>query len=541
MTNLTEYRFDKGTCSIADKMPFKKEIGAVVIFSECLNIPLSKIRSLYCKYGVEFIHHFDEDYCFFLFDITQNILIAVRDKIGKNRIYYAQLRNSILLSSNLGDIAPLLKHQTINAHALAEGIRYNFPITPKQTWIEQINRLEPGEYLVVDKDGFYVSEYWKRNYQVLFTGTREEALKKSLEILRSSIKRSICESEGPVAIPLSGGIDSSSLAIISQEFQKEVHVISAGYKGNYSCDERATARRLSTDFGFIYHEIELDSSDFKSIFDIVAPMIDEPCFDIACMSQYAVYNKASELGCKTVLSGIGGDELFYSYNGYNKLAEALVLRNEFNDLTPVKKNPSQYLRFLAKNWRYVLFPNYPTKIDITQPVPWTYRDYTSFAEVGKLSTNSQHINFKDIDVQYLFSEKTDIVKMYDMVFNSFMIKLCLYLSDKMSKANNISVACPYLNSELISFIDNLPVEMKYSKGLPKQFQKDMLKGVVPNYILQAPKKGFEPPFDFIKKITSSYNYKNICSDFVFFNSMAADIMISNCYKNEPCSNNSLQL
>ena len=79
--------------------------------------------------------------------------------------------------------------------------------------------------------------------------------------------------------------------------------------------------------------------------------------------------------------------------------------------------------------------------------------------------------------------------------------------------------------DLIEFLDTLPVEMKFDSKVSKKFQKEVMKGLLPDYILYARKRGFEPPFDFIWEMCKQYEYKMIKSEHVFFNSMMADKLI----------------
>lgn len=92
-------------------------------------------------------------------------------------------------------------------------------------------------------------------------------------------------------------------------------------------------------------------------------------------------------------------------------------------------------------------------------------------------------------------------------------------------ANGIEVRCPILAPELVEFMDSLPMEMKFDKTQPKRFQKEMMAGIIPDYILYAKKRGFSPPFEFIHAIAAKYQYKQIQSSYCFFNSMVADQMI----------------
>ena len=462
------------------------------------------------------------------YDAKSKELVVARDKIGEQTLYYAQLPTSVIVATDLKDILPHIAYPKINMLNLAQPIRYNYPIDLQQTWIEQIKRVRAGEKLTIDQKGIRSRIYWKRNHTPTFKGTKQDALAEALRLLRKSVKECIETSEGPVAVLLSGGIDSTSLAALTKEIQQEVHVLSAGYRGNrYTAqDEREVARRFAAEKGLIYHEVELDVNDFQTYLNDVVPYLDEPCFDINCMVQYALYRKAAELGFKTLLVGLGGDELFYSYDIRHREVEAIRLRHEFNQLYPVRKHWKQYLRFVAKHYKHLLLPNHPARIDESMLTAWTYEDYKRFAKDAVLAGE----RFADVDVNVSFPQNADINTMYDFVGAAFAVNMCVYMAEKMSAANGVEARYPILDPELVAFMDSLPMDMKFDINQPKRFQKEMMIGIVSDYILYAEKRGFEPPFEFIRQMCSNYKYKNIQASHVFFNSMVADRIIDNLLK-----------
>lgn len=459
------------------------------------------------------------------FDAKRKELKVARDKIGEQSLYYAQLPTSVIVSTELKDILPHIAYPKINMLNLAQPIRYNYPIDLQQTWIDQIKRVRAGEELTIDQKGIRNRIYWKRCHTPTFNGTKAEALTEALRLLRKSVKECIESAEGPVAVLLSGGIDSTSLAALTKEVQNEVHVFSAGYRGNKytASDEREVAKRFAEDKGLIYHEIELDVNDFQMYLDEVIPYLDEPCFDVNCMVQYALFKKISENGFKTILSGLGGDELFYSYAIRHREVEAIQLRHEFNQLYPVRKHKKEYLRYLLRNYKHLLLPNHPARIDESMILHWTYEDYKRFAKDAKLEGEC----FSDVDVHVSLPDNTDIQSMYDFIGATFAVNMCVYMSKKLCHANGVELCCPLLSSELVEFLDSLPIELKYDANQPKRFQKEMMSYILPDYILNAPKRGFEPPFEFINKIAKDYQYKHIQASYSFFNSMVADKIIDN--------------
>lgn len=491
-----------------------------------------EIVASYRQYGTDCVNNLLGMSSFALFDKKEERLLVVRDKLGVQPIYYSQFPTGIQFASELGTILSKIAYPSIRPHELAQPIRHNYPIELQHTWIEQIMRLRAGEFAVVDKDGLRLHTYFRRDHTPAFKGTKREAVQECLRLMRQSVRHCIETSPGTVALMLSGGIDSTSLSAFAKEIQQEVHVFSAGYKGNkYTvCDERSLARRFAEENGLVFHELELDVNDFQNYLTELIPFLDEPAFDVNCMVQYAVYKKAASMGFKTILSGLGGDELFYSYQDMHKLLKAIQSNRAFVELYPTSKNRTRILNYVLHNLKSLLLPTQAAVLSGRNPVMWTFDDYRKFAVNGVLPFNGETIKFADIDVTQHFSDDADLNSIYDYMFSTFASTLCVYIGNKLSAACGIEIRYPLLDVDLVAFLDTLPLEMKFDPEKPKMFQREIMAGILPAYILDTRKHGFEPPFEFIRAMCRKYEYKHIKSDHVFFNSMVADMMIDNLLK-----------
>ena len=411
------------------------------------------ILYLYELFGVDCLKYLRGMFAFCLYDVKAKKLFVARDRVGEKTLYYAQLPTGIVFSTELKAILRYyMPNPQLNVHSLAESIRFNYRLDNRNTYIRQIKRLCAGEYAVVDADGLQLHTYWRLTHAPIFEGTKDDAKIGVLQLMRESVANCL-QSDVPVAVLLSGGIDSSAIAAMAKETGREIHVISAGYAGEHSQDERSVAKRFSAERGLIYHEIELDASDFASLFDEYIPYIDEPVCDVSSMSQFALYKKAKELGFKVLLSGIGGDELFYGYPTTNRLAQQLQLRHEHQSLFPWHGHKKMdYVRFMARHWRNVLHAGYPMQLDDRWPVDWTYVDYQDFATAAQLDWKEEHICLADVDVHYSYPNNADIDTVYDLEFTTFMKNLCLYLSDRLGMANSLEIRSPLLDYKLVDFL-----------------------------------------------------------------------------------------
>ena len=480
------------------------------------------IVHLYEQYGEKCLQHLRGMFAFCLYDVKKQLLFTARDRIGEKTLYYANVPNGIIFSTELKAIVKYyISNPQLNVSLLAETIRYGYPVEMRNTYIEQINRLKPAEYAIVNNDGIQLHTYWDRYCQPKFLGSKEEAQSEVLRLMRESVSNCL-QSDVPVAVLLSGGIDSSAIAHFAKETGKEIHCISAGYKGEFECDERSIAKSFATKEGIIYHEVELDQNDYKNIFDEFVSYIDEPISDIASIAQWALYKKAKEMGFTVLLGGLGGDELFYGYPIYNRVGEVLKVKH----LLDSTHSRWKWLKTFLTNLRFV-DPHRRMRIDNTWPVDWLYEPYEMFVDSASLRINGEGWLLKDIDVEYKFPYKSDVDTVYDLQFSRFMTNQCLYLADRLGMGNSVELRSPFVDYKLVEFVSSLPQVIKYTREKPKQFLKDAFADFIPHEILYGQKKGFTPPHQFIEEICSSYDYKRLSSDYVYFNSMLADRLIDN--------------
>jgi len=277
--------------------------------------------------------------------------------------------------------------------------------------------------------------------------------------------------------------------------------------------------------------VELDKSDFKDCFDELTQHLDEPITDIAALPQWALYKKVKSLGFKVLLGGMGGDELFYGYQYWNDLAESLTIHRKHQSLFPWKgiAKKKEYIRFVLKNWKHILWAGYPYKIADSSVGYWTFDDYHKFADTAGFEYNGEKFSFKDAGLHFSFENTThenDLDFIYDFLFTKTMTMAYLYLSDREGMGNSTEIRSPLLDYKLVEFVSSLPLSMKYRKGQPKFFMKEVLKGIVPDYILNAEKRGFTPPISFVEDVAKKYTYQVFKSDFKFYNSVLADKLLS---------------
>lgn len=495
------------------------------------------ILYLYELYGLDCVHHLRGMFAFCLYDIRKQQLIVARDRIGEERVYYAEVPCGVIVSSELKAILQeYIPQPQLNVQALLEPIRFTGGVHPRNTFVEQIKRVLPGEMLVINANGLQRRRYWERKRTYDYAGTLEQSKEDTLRLLHEAVDIEM-RSDVPVAVTLSGGVDSSAVAAIAKRCGHEVHTITTGYTGSHAQDERDVAKRFAKEQGFIYHEIELSEKDYVNSFDELTAYLDEPMTDSTAIAQWAMYKKVKEMGFKVLLGGMGGDEIFYGYPAWNNLGDSLRLRREHEAIFPWKGKEKKlhWLRFMRHNLKWVLYAGYPAKLEDKSYGWWLYDDYYRFLKNATLTLNDETISLENyrykIQKGFPLCEKgKEVDLIYDDCIDTVMTQAYLYLSDRIAMGNSIECRSPILDYKLFEHVMSLPLEYKYIQGKPKQYFKDVLAGIVPDYILYASKRGFSSPPSFITYVAQQYQYKCFKSDYKFYNSVLADQLLTRLWK-----------
>lgn len=493
------------------------------------------ILYLYELYGKECVQYLRGMFAFCLYDIKKQQLIVVRDRIGEERLYYAEVPCGVVFCSELkGILKEYITVPQLNVQALLEPVRFTGALNPRDTFIEQIKRVQSGEMIIVDAQGVRREFYWCRRRTYDFQGSIEEAKKETRRLLEEAVNIEM-RSDVPVAVMLSGGIDSSAVAALAKRAGHEVHTITTGYKGKHQVDEREVALRFAKEQNFVYHEIELSKEDYVEAFDELVEYLDEPMTDSTAIAQWAMFKKVKELGYKVLLGGMGGDELFYGYPAWNQLGDSLHLRRMHESIFPWKGNEKkrQWMHFMLHHLRWALMAGYPNKLEDKSVSWWVYDDYYRFLKDATLKLGDETWQLKDVIVYKDFApcplgREIDLV--YDHAIDTVMTQAYLFLSDRLSMGNSLEVRSPLLDYKLFEHVMSLPLEYKYVKDYPKQYLKDLLAGIVPDYILYAKKRGFSSPPNFIAHVVQSYQYNCFSSEYKFYNSILADKLLSDLWK-----------
>jgi asparagine synthase (glutamine-hydrolysing) len=399
-------------------------------------------------------------------------VFAARDRVGIKPLYMSRNAGGMWLSSELRTIVGVAGiSPTLRPASVHEFLAYSYPLDQRHTPVEEVERLLPGEYLLIDSAGMTLKRYWEPHFGG-DEGIAEISDGELLEILQTAMQIHL-RSDVPVGILLSGGLDSSTVAAMASRAGTNYTAISAGYSGHHAVDERREARATARKFGLNFIEIENKLSLFDSYFEELVRYCDEPVGDIAAMAQWGLYRQARHLGFKVLLSGVGGDEVMFGYPQWNDWGEAL--RSMGGDA-------DSRARF------------------ITEKLTHNLGGDTGQVATGPLAAAAGEAHHA---VRKLFEKAPQGPdQIAALVFGTYLVQNGCQLADKLGMGCSMEVRVPLLDHAFIESVFQLPLVRRFERGRSKPLLRRLMRGTLPDVLLEAPKRGFAPPTDFIVDITN---------------------------------------
>jgi asparagine synthase (glutamine-hydrolysing) len=141
--------------------------------------------------------------------------------------------------------------------------------------------------------------------------------------LRAELEDTIARhlvSDVPLGVFLSGGVDSAALVALARRVRlSELTTLTVVFNER-ELSEGRRAGDVARHFRTKHQEVLVTESDFRRELPAVLAAMDQPTND--GVNTYFVSKAARQAGLTVVLSGLGGDEVFWGYPHYRLLAGA---------------------------------------------------------------------------------------------------------------------------------------------------------------------------------------------------------------------------
>jgi len=454
---------------------------------------------LYEDEGEDCLHRLRGMFAFALWDRKQKKLFLARDRVGIKPLYYLVHGDTLLFASELKALLSWEGwERTIDYEALLQYLTFLYIPAPL-TIFKAVRKLEAGHRLIFQEGRVRIEPYWDLRFPDGKLRDEREIVERCRGLLLETVRLHL-ESDVPVGVFLSGGMDSSSLVALTAQVSREpVRTFTLGFE-EASFTEFPYARRVA-DHCHTQHREDVVKPEVMTLLPKLIWHLDEPLADASLVLTYLVSTMArSEV--KVALSGIGGDELFGGYprylgvkllpfytrlplpirRGIARLVEALP---EAMTSTNVPGRIKRFLRagVLPPDRRYLAWVSF-----VSDDLGAALLSEPLGARLSSFDPTHRHLRYltrpKGLD-------PLDRILYLDL--KTYLADDLLMLADKMSMASSLELRVPFTDHRLLEFVATIPVELRMKGFRLKSLLKRVMAPFLPPEILGRPKRGFTPP------------------------------------------------
>ena len=454
------------------------------------------VLQAFAQWGPDAFDRFNGMFGLAIWDREKKRLTLARDHFGIKPLYVARVpapsgEGEVLLFAS--EIKPILASglydKQVNERSVYRYLRFRAHEDGTETFFAGIERLAPGEMLTADANGIQ---------RRMFTRLKEELLELAHEqrpyddAAAEEYKRRLVESvrlrlqsEVPVGTSLSGGLDSSAVAVIINQQLNEgdelstravgtrQNTFSAVFPGSINDEERYVDDVLEICTGHIdSHKILPTADEFKAdLIDFIRTQ-EEPLISSGPYAQFQVMREATK-HVTVLLDGQGADEMMAGYIPYY----FVYLRQlRAQGATAAAAELAKSLDVLYRLGRFKL----KAKLTLKKTIPVTQlmnREFVA-AHTGERYV-SEGANLKKRLVEDLFHNSLPSLLRYE---------------DKNTMRFSLEGRVPFLDKEVLKFIFSLSDEAIIKDGWNKRVLRDATRGLLPESINRRRNKiGFTTP------------------------------------------------
>jgi asparagine synthase (glutamine-hydrolysing) len=435
-------------------------------------------------------------FAFVIADRVSGDLIAARDQIGVKPLYWYE-RDGLFLAAS--EMRTILAHPRVSKELDPQGV-VEYLAFGHNVWdgtlVEGVRKLPPGHTLRLDAGGVNVAEYWDPLSE---DAEPQEPLEQDLATRLDSAVEASLVSDVPLSIMLSGGLDSSAIAVLACRHvdpgDLRAYTISFGLPD----DESRAAERLARDLGLRHRTIRLTPECVAERFEAWLGSLDVPTANPTWLAVTEIARAVAGDSGKVLLGGDGGDELFGGYSRWMK-----------------------YLRFHDALWRHTPLPVRRAAGRMARPIlrglagdiarraanggelfvgSRPFHDDDLAATLGPVARRAAERRSPESGVEALrrrFAERVPMGSDYLHWISYLSLKTHLvedYLArlDKMGMSESVEGRVPLLDHHLAGW----SFHVSQQRMVPGYRQKGLFRSAVapllPAYVLERPKQGFCPP------------------------------------------------
>jgi asparagine synthase (glutamine-hydrolysing) len=446
----------------------------------------------YKQWGDDVLNRLNGMFGLAIWDVRQQRLLLARDPFGIKLLYYRIDAGSVYFGSEIRATRTSSPAETeIDPRSLNLFLRYRFTPSP-YTILRGVRKLAPGTKLVI-QNGSYQLARWYRFRPTPFEPAKPPnvACEDLLEIYKQAVRRQLI-SDVPVGLLLSGGIDSGLLLALMNLHGSAWPTYTIGYGSTYNDDELADASDTARILGSKHTSVTISKSMFEERLPKIVSCLEEPIASSSIVPMYFVCERARR-DVKVALVGQGPDELFGGYVRHLGVRYGALWARLPNWVQAVTSSAVLALprnETLKRGVRCLAIPDRKRR----------YQNVLSLlpgAQVDELFEDGVLGPDRGDCILECWAEVADLMEGTDELGGLQFLELrstlpdeLLMYADKLSMAHGLELRVPYVDKEIVEYVERLPANLKVRNGSRKWLHRRVCQAYLPDSILARPKRGF---------------------------------------------------
>jgi len=463
----------------------------------------------YEEWGSDCLSRLNGEFAFAAFDRRSRKLFLARDRFGIRPLFISATGGDFTFAS---EAKAILRHpaaeRQIDPYSLVETFTIWSPL-PDKSAFPGIRELPAGHYMEVGPDGPQAPICWWRMEFDSEPGTRREPIEELAEELRDLLAEATrirLQADVPVALYLSGGLDSSAVSAFAQRFQTApMEAFSLAFE-DQRFDESAFQDEMARSLGVNLNRIIVSDLEVAEVFPEVIRLAEKPMLRTSPGPLLLLSRFTRQSGYKVVLTGEGSDELL---GGYQIFQEAAVrrfwARQPDSSLRPrllgrlypyLSRDLNSGGGFMAAFFRQGLE-------DVDDPL---------YSHRPRFRTSSRNVRFLSTEVREAVREigepEERLIESLPEAFSGFgplgkaqYVEISTFLSgfllssqgDRMLMGNSVEGRFPFLDVNVAKFAGSLPERYRLNGITEKYLLRRAMRGYLPESINSRPKRPYRAP------------------------------------------------
>jgi len=454
----------------------------------------------YEAWGRECLPHIDGDFALVIWDARRQEAFCARDRMGHKPFHYHWDGKTLAFATDLYAILALpWVRQEPNEGMLAEFLAWEWHSRSETLW-SGILRLVAAHRMVAGSWGLQLESYWEPDLWATLPFRKDEEYVEHYRELLADVVRRLSRSHRPLAVEVSGGLDSSAIFCVAERLRQMDKLSAPGIEGytlafteeDGAAYELPYARAVGEHLGVRIHEIPPTRMPPSWFAEYARIGRDFPAFPNWAMS-IGIRQRAAEQGSRVLLNGVGGDQWLEGSRAYYE--EELAQRHWSAVLDCFMADAAASGIRQATAWliRYGCFPLFPpaSQEALRRLVRAMRRSAVSLDARYWLSPRMREVARSRLDMgspQQGLQVCRASQRGHLRILCHATIQHCIEWGERLAAHSGIELRHPLNDPKIVQYAFSTPARLWLRGDRTKHLHVQALQGLMPSIILKRESK-----------------------------------------------------